>query len=75
MVRRFDAIEFGSFRIVHCPEVVRLMIMPSIRSMDAVAWTRKYFVEASVARGLGFFIRIGMIASIFISNPIQIISQ
>lgn len=50
-------------------------MMPSIKSMDAVAWIRKYFVEASVARGLKFFIRIGIIASMFISNPIQIINQ
>lgn len=32
-------------------------------------------VDASVARGLCFFIIIGMMASIFISNPIQISSQ
>ena len=29
-------------------------------------------VDASVARGLCFFIIMGMMASIFISNPIQI---
>lgn len=46
-----------------------------IRIMDAVAWVKKYFVEASMARGLKFFIRIGIIASIFISNPIQTINQ
>ena len=32
-------------------------------------------VDASVARGLCFFIIMGMMASIFISNPIQISSQ
>ena len=32
-------------------------------------------VDASVARGLYFFIIIGMMVSIFISNPIQISSQ
>ena len=32
-------------------------------------------VDASVARGLCFFIIMGMMASIFISNPIQISNQ
>lgn len=36
---------------------------------------RKYLVDASVARGLCLFIMIGMMASIFISNPIQISNQ
>lgn len=71
----FDATGLGMFSTVHCPVSSRLMIIPSIRSMDAVAWVRKYFVEASMARGLNFFIRMGMIASMFISNPIQIVNQ
>lgn len=32
-------------------------------------------VDASVARGLCFFIIMGIMASIFISNPIQMSSQ
>lgn len=32
-------------------------------------------VDASVARGLCFFIIMGMMASIFISNPIQMNNQ
>lgn len=36
---------------------------------------RKYLVDASVARGLCLFIMIGMMASMFISNPIQISNQ
>ena len=32
-------------------------------------------VDASVARGLCFFIIMGIMASMFISNPIQISSQ
>lgn len=32
-------------------------------------------VDASVARGLCFFIIIGIMASMFISNPIQMSSQ
>lgn len=44
-------------------------------SIDAVAWVRKYLVEASMDRGLKFFIRTGMMASMFISKPIQINNQ
>lgn len=36
---------------------------------------RKYLVEASVARGLGFFIIIGIMAIMFISSPIQANNQ
>lgn len=70
-----DAMGLVFFDIVHCPECKRLMMIPIIRSIDAVACIRKYFVAASVARGLCFFMRIGMIAKRFISNPIQIVSQ
>lgn len=49
--------------------------MANMSSMDAVAWVRKYFVEASMDRGLYFFIKMGMMANIFISNPIQTVSQ
>lgn len=48
---------------------------PIISNIEAVACVRKYFVDASMARGLNFFIRIGMMANIFISNPIQISNQ
>ena len=75
MVIRPDAIGLWIFEIVHCPEKIRLIMMPIIRIMDAVACARKYFVDASVARGLWFFIRIGMIANMFISKPIQVSSQ
>lgn len=71
----FDVIKLGVFSIVHCPDSSKLVVIPNIRSIDAVAWVRKYFVDASMARGLNFFIRIGIIASMFISNPIQIINQ
>ena len=51
------------------------MMMAIINSIEAVDWVRKYLVDASVARGLWFFIMIGIMASIFISNLIQISSQ
>lgn len=70
-----DAVGLKTFVIVHWPECMRLMMIAIMRSMDAVAWVRKYLVEASMARGLYFFIRMGIMASRFISNPIQIISQ
>lgn len=40
-----------------------------------MAWVRKYFVAASVDRGLCSFVSSGIIASIFISNPTQIKNQ
>lgn len=43
--------------------------------MEAVACVKKYLVAASVDRGLCFFISIGIMVSMFISNPIQIMSQ
>lgn len=74
-VMMMDAVGLKTFVIVHWLEYIRLMMIAIMRSMDAVAWVRKYLVEASMARGLYFFIRMGMMASRFISNPIQIISQ
>lgn len=70
-----EAVGFSMLVTVHWPECSRLIIIASMRSMDAVAWVRKYLVEASMARGLNRFINIGIIASMFISNPIQIRSQ
>lgn len=75
MVIIVDAAGHKVFDTAHCPEYMRLMVMPIIRIIDAVACVRRYFVDASMARGLDFFMRIGMIASMFISKPIQIISQ
>lgn len=49
--------------------------MENISSMEAVACVRKYLVAASVDRGLIFFMRMGMIASMLISNPTHIRSQ
>ena len=51
------------------------MIMAIISNIEAVDWVRKYLVVASVARGLYFFIIMEIIASIFISNLIQMSSQ
>lgn len=75
IVIRMDAVGSNSFMMVHWPECVRLMVTASMSSVDAVACVRKYLAEASVARGDGFFIMIGMIAIMFISNPIQANSQ
>lgn len=70
-----EAIGLNNFITVHWPENIKLMMTAIISSMEAVDWVRKYLVDASVARGLCFFIIMGMIASIFISNPIQMSSQ
>lgn len=75
VVIMIDAMGLRSFDTVHCPECSRLMMIPIIKIMEAVACVRKYFVAASMARGLYFFMRMGMIANRFISKPIQTISQ
>lgn len=61
--------------IVHCPENRVLRKIAIRRIMDAVACIKKYLVDASVERGLVFLARIGTIASIFNSRPIQIRNQ
>ena len=75
VVIMIDAMGLRSFDTVHCPECSRLMMIPIIRSIEAVACVRKYFVAASMARGLYFFMRMGIMANRFISKPIQTISQ
>lgn len=67
--------ELTVFIAVHCPEFIVLIIIAIIRIIDAVAWVRKYLVAASIGRGDVFLVRIGMIASMFISSPTQIKSQ
>lgn len=51
------------------------MIAAIIRSMEAVACVRKYFVAASVDRGLCCLVKRGIMANMFISNPTQTINQ
>lgn len=75
IVMNIDATGLNSFITVHWPENIRLIITAIISSIEAVDWVKKYLVAASVARGLCFFIIMGMMASIFISNPIQTSSQ
>lgn len=47
-----DAVGFVMLLIVHCPEYNRFMMIANIRIIDAVACVMKYFVEASIERGL-----------------------
>lgn len=75
IVISMDAIGLNNFITVHWPENIRLIMTAIISNIEAVDWVKKYLVDASVARGLCFFIIIGMMASIFISNPIQTSNQ
>lgn len=75
IVMSIDATGLNNFITVHWPENIRLIITAIISSIEAVDWVKKYLVDASVARGLCLFIIIGMMASIFISNPIQTNNQ
>ena len=40
-----------------------------------MAWTRKYFIVASIFRGENFEHNIGTSANVLVSNPIQIINH
>lgn len=51
------------------------MVAANIRSIEAVACVRKYFVAASVDRGLCCLVSSGIMANIFISNPTQTRNQ
>ena len=51
------------------------MMTAIISNMDVMACVKKYLAEASMARGLKFFIIMGIMVSIFISNPIQTSNQ
>lgn len=51
------------------------MIIERRRIIEAVAWVRKYFVAASVDRGLELLIISGMRANRFISSPIHMMNR
>lgn len=75
IVIMIDAVGLINFMIDQWPVCNRLVIAAIMRSIDAVAWVRKYFVAASVDRGLCSFVNSGIMASIFISNPTQVMNQ
>lgn len=78
IVMMVDAVGLKIFVIVHCLEYIKLAIIAIIGSRYVVACVRKYLVDTSIACGLIFlfyFIRIGLIPGMFISNPIQINNQ
>ncbi|WP_337904971.1 hypothetical protein, partial [Mesomycoplasma ovipneumoniae] len=71
IVMSMEAIGLNSFITVHWPENMKLMIMAIINSIEDVDWGRKYLVDASVARGLCFYIIRGIRESRIILNQIQ----
>lgn len=75
IVIKIDAVGLINFIIDQWPVCNRLIIAAIMRSMDAVAWVRKYLVAASVDRGVCSFVSSGIIANMFISNPIQVRNQ
>lgn len=60
---------------VHSPSCLKFMVMDSSRIIEAVAWVRKYFVAASVERGLSLLDIRGIRARRFISSPIHIMNR
>lgn len=59
----------------HCPVCQALIVLESRIKAEAAAWTRKYLIAASMARGWCDFEMRGMAARVLISNPVQAITQ
>ena len=59
-----DTVGLKIFVMVHWPEYNRLRRKAIICNIDVVACVRKYLVDASIARGLNFFIMMGIMANI-----------
>lgn len=59
----------------HCP-VYHAFTVPANRiRVDAAAWTRKYLIVASMARGWWDLEMRGIIARVLISSPVQAVVQ
>lgn len=59
----------------HCPVNCALIVLEKRINAEAVAWTRKYLIAASIARGWCDFERKGIMARVLISSPGQASSQ
>lgn len=70
MVTTRDVVWLGILMTVNCPEYNMLMMLSIITGIDTVACVKKYLVAASVDHGFAFFIKMGIMANMFISNPI-----
>lgn len=70
-----DAIGLINLEMDQWPVFRRLMIAAIMRIIEAVACVKKYFVAASVDRGLCCLVNRGIMASIFISNPTHTMNQ
>lgn len=55
----------------HCPVCHALTMPENSTSVEAAAWTRKYLVAASMARGWCDFEIKGRMANVLISRPVQ----
>lgn len=66
---------FDIILIDHSPVLHALINAENRTKADAIACVKKYFVAASMARGCGVLVIIGMIARVLISSPIQAMSQ
>lgn len=61
--------------IFHSPNAHVFTIAVNKIRAEAAAWVRKYFVAASMARGWGILVIIGIIANVLISRPIHASTQ
>lgn len=75
VVSRVDARGWFSWVMSHWPVDQALVMLEKRINVEAAACTRKYLIDASMARGWwGFEIR-GIIARVLISSPVQAITQ
>lgn len=70
-----EAVGWVSWVMSHCPVSWALIVLENRISAEAVAWTRKYLIAASTARGWCDFEMKGIIARVLISSPAQAIIQ
>lgn len=57
--------------MAHSPVMYALRMLENKIRAEAAACVKKYFVAASMARGCGFLVITGTIASVLISRPIH----
>lgn len=64
-----------SWVMSHCPVCHALVMLENRIRAEAAAWTRKYLVAASMARGWWDLAISGRMARVLISSPVQAVTQ
>lgn len=75
VVKSRHAVGWVSWVMSHCPVDHALIMLEKRTRVEAAACTRKYLMDASMARGWWDFEMSGMMARVLISRPVQAIIQ